>query len=68
LTFRSVDICKGKLDINHSDKPSNLWKKYEPIKTITASDLQKEKDKQLNRDTQKLLKDWENLQKRHIVN
>jgi hypothetical protein len=65
LTFRPVNICKGKLDIKHTDKPSNLWKNFEPIKSITADDLQKEKIKQLNRDTQKLTKDWSEIQKRY---
>jgi len=65
LTFRPINICKGKLDIKHTDNPSNLWKKYEPIKIITAADLEKEKNKQLERDTQKLIKDWAGIQKRH---
>ena len=65
LTFRPINICKGKLDIKHTDKPSNLWKKHEPIKLITPDDLKREKNNQLERDTQKLIKDWAGIQKRH---
>ena len=65
LTFRQVNVCNGKLDIKHTDKPSNLWKKYEPIKPITPDDLQKEKAKQFERAARKLTKDWAELQKRH---
>jgi hypothetical protein len=65
LTFRPINICKGKLDIKHTDKPSNLWKKHEPIKIITAADLEKEKNKQLDKDKKKLIKDYIGIQKRH---
>ena len=64
LTFRSINYCNGKLDISPCDKPKHTWKEHEPIKTITAVDIRKEKTMQLERDKQKLINDFVNIQKR----
>lgn len=51
ITFYAIDECKGKLDISATNRPTSLWRKYEPVPDIAV--LRKEKQE---RDDKNLMK------------
>ncbi|WP_189524737.1 hypothetical protein [Methylophilus medardicus] len=44
VTFYAVDECKGKLDISPTSSPKSLWRKNEPLPSIST--LQRRKQQQ----------------------
>lgn len=51
VTFYAIDDCKGKLDIQATNKPTSLWRKDEPMPDIQTLQRQKKEldDRNLTR-------------------